>query len=116
MLYTVLKVGLTALIVVGVSEISKRSTLIGGVLASLPLTSVLAFIWLYAEDGDTAKIADLSRSIFWYVLPSLVLLIALPILLNHGYGFWLSLALASAATFGCYVGMTVALKAFGIVL
>ena len=40
------------------------------------LTSLLAFIWIYAETGDTAKIASLAQSIFWYVLPSLVLFVA----------------------------------------
>ena len=69
MLYTALKVLLTAVLVVAISEAAKRSTLLGGILASLPLTSLLAFIWLYGETGDTGKIADLSVSIFWYVLP-----------------------------------------------
>ena len=77
MLYTAIKVLLTAVLVVAISEAAKRSTLLGGILASLPLTSLLAFIWLYGESGDTGKIASLSVSIFWYVLPSLVLFIAL---------------------------------------
>ena len=71
MLYAALKVLLTAVLVVAISEAAKRSTLLGGILASLPLTSLLAFIWVYGETGDTAKIANLSVSIFWYVLPSL---------------------------------------------
>jgi hypothetical protein len=75
MLYTAIKVLLTAVLVVAISEAAKRSTLLGGILASLPLTSLLAFIWLYGETGDTGKIASLSVSIFWYVLPSLVLFI-----------------------------------------
>ena len=82
MLYTAIKVLLTAVLVVAISEAAKRSTLFGGILASLPLTSLLAFIWLYGETGDTGKIASLSVSIFWYVLPSLVLFIALPMLLG----------------------------------
>ncbi len=72
---------------VAISEAAKRSTLLGGILASLPLTSLLAFIWLYGETGDTGKIANLSVSIFWYVLPSLVLFVALPILLARGPRF-----------------------------
>ena len=72
MLYTAIKVLLTAVLVVAISEAAKRSTLLGGILASLPLTSLLAFIWFYGETGDTGKIASLSVSIFWYVLSSLV--------------------------------------------
>ena len=30
--------------------------LLASILASLPLTSVLAFVWLYADTGDTEKL------------------------------------------------------------
>lgn len=116
MLYTAIKVLLTAVLVVAISEAAKRSALLGGILASLPLTSLLAFIWLYGETGDTAKIADLSVSIFWYVLPSLVLFIALPLLLARGIDFWLSLLIASALTFGAYLAMISILQRFGVTL
>ncbi|HEY8127425.1 MAG TPA: DUF3147 family protein [Hyphomicrobium sp.] len=116
MLYTAIKVLLTAVLVVAISEAAKRSTLLGGILASLPLTSLLAFIWLYGETGDTGKIASLSVSIFWYVLPSLVLFIALPMLLGRGIDFWLSLLIASALTFAAYLLMTALLARFGVTL
>ena len=116
MLYTTFKVLLTAVLVVAISEAAKRSTMIGGIIASLPLTSLLAFIWLYGETGDTGKIADLSFSIFWFVLPSLVLFIALPVLLARGFDFWLSLLIASALTFGAYLAMVAILQRFGVTL
>lgn len=116
MLYTAIKVLLTAALVVAISEVAKRSTLIGGIVASLPLTSLLAFIWLYGETGNTGKIANLSISIFWYVLPSLVLFIALPMLLGRGIDFWLSLLIASALTFAAYLLMTFILARFGVTL
>ena len=116
MLYAALKVLLTAVLVVAISETAKRSSLVGGILASLPLTSLLAFIWLYLDTGDTAKVASLSNSIFWYVLPSLVLFIALPLLLARGMDFWLSLAIASALTFVAYVVMTSVVARLGVTL
>lgn len=116
MLYTASKVLLTAILVVAISEVGKRSSAVGGVIASLPLTSLLAFIWLYGETGDTSKIASLSTSIFWYVLPSLVLFVVLPVLLVRDFGFWASLVIASAATFAAYLLMTALLARFGITL
>lgn len=68
----VVKVLITAALIVAVSEVSKRSTFLGGLLASLPLVSFLALLWLYLDTKDTAKVAALSTSIFWMVLPSLV--------------------------------------------
>ena len=109
-----LKIGLSALIVVAVAEIAKRSTFWAAALASLPLTSVLAFVWLYLDTGDVQKIAALSGSIFWLVLPSLLLLVLLPVLLRSGWGFWLSLAASAAVTALAYLGMIRLLAAFGI--
>ena len=102
MAYALLKVMLTAVLVVLVSEVAKRSSLLGAVLASVPLVSVLGMIWLYVDTGDSARVASLAGSIFWLVLPSLALFLVLPPLLRHGVGFYLSLLLAVAATVLCY--------------
>lgn len=116
MLYTAIKVIITAVVVVAISEVGKRSSAFGAVIASLPLTSLLAFVWMYSETGDTDKIAALSQSIFWYVLPSLVLFIALPLLLRGGFSFWLSLAVSCGLTFLAYLAMTAILARLGISL
>ncbi|HVZ06135.1 DUF3147 family protein [Hyphomicrobium sp.] len=110
MLHTAIKVLLTAVLVIAISEVAKRSSAVGGVIASLPLTSLLAFVWLYGETGDVSKVAALSSSILWFTLPSLVLFVVLPILLGRGIGFWPSLLGASTATFGAYCVMTAILS------
>ncbi len=116
MLYTAAKILISALLVVAISEVGKRSSALGALLASLPLTSLLAFFWIYGETGDTTKIAALSQSIFWFVLPSLVLFVALPLLLRAGFGFWLALAIASGLTFVAYLAMVGILNRLGISL
>ena len=87
MLATAIKIAVTAVLVVAISEVAKRSSLLGAVLASIPLTSVLAMVWLYADTGDAEKVAELATGIFWLVLPSLALFIALPLLIRAGWGF-----------------------------
>ncbi len=114
MLQTILKVLLTSVLVVAISEAAKRNSLLGAVLASLPLTSVLAFLWLYAETGDTSKIASLSLGIFWLVIPSLILFLALPLLLRAGWTFPIALTASSAATASGYAVMLVVLRRLGI--
>jgi hypothetical protein len=110
----VVKVLLTVAVVVTVSEIAKRSTFWGAALASLPLTSLLAFVWLYAETHDVQRVADLSQSIFWLVLPSLSLFLLLPLLLRSGWSFWYSLGVACGATGMAYLGASWCLQKFGI--
>lgn len=111
--YTV-KVLITALVVVAVSEVSKRSSLWGAVLASLPLTSLLAFVWLHLEGGGPERVASLSQGIFWLVLPSFVLFLLLPVLLRAGVEFWLSLGVSCAATAIAYGVMVFVLSRVGV--
>jgi hypothetical protein len=111
-----IKIAVTAILVVAISEVAKRSSLFGAVLASIPLTSVLAMIWLYADTGDPEKVAELASGIFWLVLPSLALFIALPLLIRAGWGFAPSLLAASALTVACYFLMLAILKRLGIAI
>jgi hypothetical protein len=110
----VIKVLLTAAVVVAVAEISKRSTFWGAAVASLPLTSLLAFFWLYLDTGSTQRVADLSQGVFWLVLPSLTLFVMLPLLLRAEFSFWLSLSVSCVATAVAYFAMVWCLGRFGI--
>lgn len=115
-MYYVLKIVITTLLIVAISEVSKRSSLIGAVLASVPLVSVMAMLWLYVDTKDIGKISALSTSVFWFVLPSLVLFVLLPVLLKFGWGFYLSLSVSIAATILSYFAMASALNYFGVKL
>ena len=114
MMYYIVKVAVTACLVVLISEISKRSSFFGAVLASVPLTSVLAMLWLYIDTGDANKIGDLAGSIFWLVLPSLALFVSLPVLLAQGVNFYLGLGLSIGITALCYWLMVLALGHYGV--
>ena len=111
-----IKVLISALVIVAVTELAKRSTFIGAVVASLPLTSLLAFVWLYWDTGDAARVSSLSVSIFWLVIPSLALFLMLPLLLRLGWGFWFSLLGATGATVVCYAVMLIVLERLGVSL
>lgn len=114
MTYTIIKLAITALLIVAISEVSKRSSFLGAILASIPLVSVLAMIWLYIDTRDVEKIASLATGIFWLVIPSLVLFISLPLMLRAGVNFYLSLSLSIGLTVSAYFLMVMALKKAGI--
>lgn len=98
----ILKTLITALVVAAVSELSRRFTTIAALLVSLPLTSILAFIWIYWDSQDNAKIIEMSYSVFWLVLPSLMFFLVLPLLLKHGVGFPLAMLLSIISMAGFY--------------
>ncbi len=116
MAWYVTKLVVTAVLIVLISEVSKRSSLIGAILASVPLVSVLAMFWLYIDTKDVATISSLSSSIFWLVLPSLSLFLLLPVLLNKGMHFYPSMGLSLMVMIGCYLLMIFVLQRYGIEL
>lgn len=107
----VIKVILLTLTVIGVVELSKRARPFWGeVLASLPLISLLVFIWLYIDGADTRPIAALSRSIFWLVLPSLTLFAAMPLFLKRGWNFPPALGLSVVLMVAAYLVMATVVR------
>ena len=60
----------------------------------MPLVSVLAMIWLYMDIRDVQKVAALSTSIFWLVIPSLALFLVLPVMLKKGINVSVSISVA----------------------
>lgn len=109
-MYFAAKILLTALAVAGISELSRKYSFMASLLASLPLTSILAFIWIYAEEKNTAKIAAMSYDIFWLVLPSLAFFLILPFMLKKGMGFPLSMIISSVMMSTIYGVFVYALK------
>lgn len=116
MTYYLVKLAISAVLIVAISEIARRSSFVGAILASVPLVSVLAMIWLYIDTKDADKVSALASGIFWLVLPSLALFIALPLLLKHGINFYLSMGLSIVATIACYWLMVTVLNQAGIKL
>jgi hypothetical protein len=94
----IIKFVLTAGLIVGISEIGKRFSFAGAILASLPLTSLLALTWLYLDTRDATKTATLAIDIFYAVIPSLAFFPILSALLRNDVSFPLSMLLSVVAT------------------
>ena len=102
MLYAVTKALVSGAIIAAASEVAKRSPALGAVILSLPLVSLLAFVWLWRDTADKDAIATLSQSTFWFVLATLPMFLALPALLRSGFAFWSALAVSCVLTAGLY--------------
>lgn len=107
---------LSGAIVAIASEAARRWPAVGGLIVSLPLISILTFLWLWLETRDVDRIAQLSQSSFWFLLPSLPMFLILPALLRGGFGFWAALGLAVGATALLYSGFFWLAPRVGIML
>jgi hypothetical protein len=114
--FYLIKIAITTILIVVISEIAKRSSLAGALLASIPLISTLAIVWLYIDTKDIDKVITLSNSIFWLVLPSLVLFITLPLLLKNGFHFYTSMTISIGLTIFAYWLMILIASDYGIKL
>lgn len=115
MAWIVTKYFLTAAVVVLVSELAKRSDRLGGFVAALPLVTVLALIWLHVENQSAEKIANHAWYTFWYVIPTLPMFLAFPLLLPR-VGFWPALLACVLITGACFALLVLIMRRFGVEL
>lgn len=113
MQYLIVKYLVTAGIVVLVSEFAKRSDKLGGLIAALPMVTLLTLIWLYVEQQPTSKIANHAYYTFWYVLPTLPMFLLFPYLLPK-LGFVFTLTTCVVITMLIFVIFTIVMKHFGV--
>ena len=89
-------------LIVAASEVAKKNELLGALIISVPLISIMAIIWLYNDTSDVEQVADFTTGILYLVIPSLTLFLSLPVLLRRGMEFWPALGLACLLTIGAY--------------
>lgn len=98
MLYLVIKAAVSGVLIAIISEVAKRYPGFGGLIASLPLVSVLGMTWLWRDNPDAANMAAHAEATFWFVLPSLPMFLLIPAMLRHGFSFWVALVFGCALT------------------
>jgi hypothetical protein len=114
MSYLIIKAALSGIIVLAVSEFARRSPGLGGLIASLPLVSILAIIWLWQDTADPEHVAAQSEATFWFVLPSLPMFLVLPAMLRQGLALWPALGLSCLLTMALYSLTIWALSRLGV--
>jgi len=114
MLYFLLKAAISGVIVAAVSVVARRWPGLGGMVASLPLISVLGMMWLWRDTHDPDRMMALVTGTFWFVLPSLPMFLLIPALMKRGLGFWPALGAGCALTMGLYLLMVWIGPKFGL--
>ena len=117
----VIKILTSAVLIWIVNEVVVRHSkpLVGSLIASLPLVSLLTFFWIWFDLKDKQpelvdKLASHSSGVFWFVLPSLPMFLLIPWMLKKGIGFWPSMGAGCVLTMILYFFMAKALVKFGV--
>lgn len=113
-MFVAIKLLITALLIVLISEISKRSSLAGAILAAMPLVSILAMTWMYIDTKETTAAVAFSQNIVWLIVPSMTLFIVFPLMIKKGFGFFSSMGVAIVLTVCAYYGVLFVLEKLGL--
>lgn len=117
-LFDVVKILLTAVIIVLVTKLQLLSDRLSALLIALPLTSILAMIWMRHESkipDEVARVSSIANHAFytfWFVLPTLPMFLVIPWMLNRGHGFYFTLLINAAMTTALFWLLVVTLKKF----
>ena len=114
MLYLIFKSLISGLMIGIISEVAKKYPGLGGLIASLPLISVIGIIWIWNDTQNLSKIVEHSYSTLFFVIPSLPFFIILPVCLKNGFSFWISVLTACIVTILLYIIMIKSSSIFGI--
>ncbi len=94
----IVKVIISAMIILVATEVSNRSTTIAAIIIALPLVSIISLTWIWVETKDIEQISTISKQIFWFVIPGLPMFLILPFFLSKGLGFIISLIISCLIT------------------
>jgi hypothetical protein len=92
LLWNVLRVVVVAVIVVTVAEISKRSPRLGAVLLSLPIMSILAFLFSWVQHHDLPSVSRMARDTLVLVPLGLPFFVPFAFADRLGWDFWACMA------------------------
>ncbi len=108
------KLLLSALVIVIVTKIQLVNDRLSALLIALPLTSLVAMIWMHGTGQSSQRLANHSEGTFWFVLPTLPMFLVLPWMLRSGWGFWPALLANCVMTVILFWLTVIVLRRFGI--
>ena len=111
-----IKLPATVALILGISEIGKKSGQVAALVTALPWIALLSLVWLHLDGQSAEKIADYSTYTFWYVVPTLPMFLILPRLLAMGWNFWAALGLGALSAVLCLAALAPLALRFGIKL
>jgi F0F1-type ATP synthase assembly protein I len=91
------KLVVSNLIIVSCVLIGRRFPSLGGLIATMPLTSLIVMIWIEADNpGNSRMLSDYSRGVLWGVLPTIAFFVTAYLCLRKGIAFPVVLVVAGA--------------------
>ena len=92
----------SGLLIAVASETARRNPGWGGLIASLPLTTLIAVTWLWHDTGDAGRAADFMAGTAYYVIAALPAFAVIAISLRRDAGFPLAMTAGAVTAMAGY--------------
>ncbi len=95
------KLLLTNAIILACVFIGKRHPTLGGLIATMPLTSLIVLVWLFSDNpGNYRLLTEYTAGVLWGIIPTILFFAAVyvcfrkqlpfPLVLSAGFAVWLA--------------------------
>lgn len=95
-----IKLLLTNAVIIGCALVSRKFPSLGGLIATMPLTSLIVLFWIHSENpGDSRLLTLYTQGVLWGIVPTILFFAAaffcfsrqasLMQAISAGFGLWL---------------------------
>jgi len=92
-MFALAKIVVSAVIIGIVTEVAKRFPTFGGIIAALPLVSLLSLSWLYIQGEQTPNLSKFVFGVLWGLPATFLLLFIVALSLKASHSLILSIVL-----------------------
>jgi F0F1-type ATP synthase assembly protein I len=90
-MYIVMKILVSAIVIGVVTEVARRFPSYGGIVAALPLVSLLSIIWLYFQGEQNTTLSKFALGVLWGFPATALLLLIVYLSLKHSIPLFISI-------------------------
>jgi hypothetical protein len=97
MIFLLIKIIVTAGLIVLISEIAKINDKLGGLIAAMPIMTLLVILWMYYDGNSDEKISSHMSYTLLYIVPTIPMFLIFPFVISK-FGFYMAFLISILIT------------------
>ena len=97
MIFLLIKIIVTAGLIVLISEIAKINDKLGGLIAAMPIMTLLVILWMYYDGSSDEKISSHMSYTLLYIVPTIPMFLIFPFVISK-FGFYMAFLISILIT------------------
>ena len=97
MLFLIIKIIVTAILIVLISEIAKVNDKLGGLISAMPIITLIVILWMYYDGNSDEKISSHMSYTLLYIVPTIPMFLIFPFVISK-FGFYIAFLISILVT------------------